>query len=329
MNDLVSIIITLYKSEKYIEKCLNSVLNQTYKNIEVIIVNDGSPDSSIDICKNYKKRDKRIKVYNMKHKGLSSARNTGIKMHNGSYITFVDPDDYIEEDYVEKLYKAIIKYKVDMVECSFYFEYPNECYIRYSITDNKIKKFKKMDAIKDYLLNDHFYTMTWGKLYNSKLFNNISFPEYSNIDDYATTYKILDEGNSFLYIDDVLYHYVQKGNGIIGGITHKSIREMFDMQKEKIEYLSKYDIDKELIYNQIYFCKWIYNLVFIKDYKEFYDEHIEYYKEIKKLYKKNKKYIINILKLYPKDKYKEELKSYKLFFFSLKRYGMKIVSNFR
>ena len=104
-NDLISIIIPIYNVEKYMEKCLNSVVNQTYNNIEIILIDDGSKDKSREICDNYAKKDNRIKVVHKENNGVSSARNTGIDMSKGKYITFIDSDDYIDTDYIETLYK--------------------------------------------------------------------------------------------------------------------------------------------------------------------------------------------------------------------------------
>ena len=101
MEKLISIVLPIYNVEKYIEKCMDSVLNQTYKNIEVILVDDGSPDRCPKICEEYAKKDNRIKVVHKENGGLSDARNAGIKVANGEYITFIDSDDYIDQDYVE------------------------------------------------------------------------------------------------------------------------------------------------------------------------------------------------------------------------------------
>ena len=115
-NELISIVVPIYNVEKYLEKCVESILRQTYKNIEIILVDDGSPDLCGEICENYKKIDKRITVIHKKNGGLSDARNYGIKHSNGKYITFIDSDDYVERDYIEYLYNLIKKM---IVTCLF------------------------------------------------------------------------------------------------------------------------------------------------------------------------------------------------------------------
>ena len=110
----ISIIIPVYNVEKYLSRCLESVINQSYKNIEIIIVNDGSTDNSFDICNKYKKKDKRVILIDQNNQGLSGARNTGLKHATGEYICFIDSDDYVEKDYVEYLYKLIVKDDYDL-----------------------------------------------------------------------------------------------------------------------------------------------------------------------------------------------------------------------
>ena len=112
MKDKISIIVPIYNMEKYLNKGVNSIINQSYENLEIILVNDGSTDDSLNICNKFKKKDKRVVVLKKENGGLSSARNYGIEHANGKYISFVDADDYIEKDYIEKLYNCITKYKV-------------------------------------------------------------------------------------------------------------------------------------------------------------------------------------------------------------------------
>ena len=138
-NELISIVIPIYNVEKYIEKCLDSVIKQTYKNIEIILVDDGSPDNCGKICDSYANNDKRIQVIHKENGGLSDARNVGIERANGKYITFVDSDDYIELDYIEYLYTLIKKYntKISFCKVNVVFNENN--------TDNKLENNNKTD----------------------------------------------------------------------------------------------------------------------------------------------------------------------------------------
>ena len=114
-KEKVSVIIPIYNVEKYLEKCLNTIINQTYKNLEIILIDDGSTDKSSTICDEYCEKDKRIKVIHKNNEGVSSARNKGIELSKGKYIVFIDPDDYVTDEHVEVLYDCIISNNVDLV----------------------------------------------------------------------------------------------------------------------------------------------------------------------------------------------------------------------
>ena len=125
MEELISVVVPVYNVEKYIDKCINSIINQTYKNLEIILVDDGSPDNCGNICDEYAKKDNRIIVIHKENGGLSDARNTGIEVSKGKYITFIDSDDYISDNYVSFLYNLIIEYKADISIGKHYVLYEN------------------------------------------------------------------------------------------------------------------------------------------------------------------------------------------------------------
>lgn len=137
MNDLISIIVPVYNVEKYLNKCIDSIINQTYKNIEIILVDDGSTDNSGKICDEYLLRDSRIKVIHKNNGGLSSARNEGINISSGEYIGFVDSDDWVEPNMYEEMYKKILYSNADIVDCGYWKEYENKS-IKY-ISANEVK----------------------------------------------------------------------------------------------------------------------------------------------------------------------------------------------
>ena len=151
MNDLISVIVPVYNVKNYLEKCLDSIINQTYKNLEIILINDGSTDESLDICYMYEKKDNRIKVYNQENHGLSYTRNRGIELARGKYIGFVDSDDVISPFMYEFLYKAINEYNSKISICDFvrFSDKPtfNESYESISLT--------KIDAIKELMIETY------------------------------------------------------------------------------------------------------------------------------------------------------------------------------
>lgn len=220
--DLVSIIVPIYNVEKYLKKCVDSILKQTYMNIEVILVDDGSPDNSGCMCDDYKKNDERVKVIHKRNGGLSSARNEGLKIATGKYIAFIDSDDYISHDYIEYLYNNIIKYDADI---SIILP------LNFSVSPN-IKKYEK-EQIKIYNGEDSLYAMlyqkefdnaAWGKLYNKTIVENIDFPLGKLYEDIGTTYKYLLKAKVVVFSSLQKYYYLQRKDSIMG--SKFKIKEM-------------------------------------------------------------------------------------------------------
>ena len=240
MNDLISIIVPIYNVEKYINKCIESIINQTYKNLEIILVDDGSPDDCPTICDEYKEKDDRIIVIHKKNGGLSDARNVGIENASGKYICFVDSDDYIEYNYVEVLYSNIIKYNVK-ISCAAYrqvFEVDNH------IKDIPIKeniKINYINSLKE-LVNESVGNFAWNKIYDINLFNDLRFPLGRKMEDLGIMYKLFEKAE-YIYVDSrVIYNYVQRENSILHNIDSKFIRDRIDLIKERFEYLKNKNI---------------------------------------------------------------------------------------
>ncbi len=233
-KDLISVIIPVYNVEDYIERCLKSVINQTYKHLEIIVVDDESPDNSLNIAKKIAENDKRIKFFHKKNGGLSDARNYGLARAKGKYICFVDSDDYIENEFVEKLYEAIRKNQCDISICNIKRVYDNHTSIDF-IDDIKAKLCIRPAA--------------WNKMYKKELFenNNITFPVGKWYEDLATTPKMTME-YKYALVDEALYNYVQRSNSI----THTADNRIFDIysvientenyMKEKKLYKRKYSV---------------------------------------------------------------------------------------
>ena len=146
MKDLITVAIPIYNVEKYLERCIKSIINQTYKNIEILLVNDGSPDNSKEIMEKYKENDKRIKCFYKKNGGLSDTRNYAINIASGKYICFIDGDDYIDNTFVEKLYNKIIEDKSDLAWCNFTLVNDDGKYDEIIINDKNIYDFEMPSA---------------------------------------------------------------------------------------------------------------------------------------------------------------------------------------
>lgn len=214
MEDLISIIIPIYNVENYLEQCLNSVIAQTYNNIEIILIDDGSIDDSGNICDEYKSRDSRIKVIHKKNEGIGKTRNLGVKTANGKYIAFIDSDDKVKENYIEKLYESIKATNADIVQCSFYIVkkdkllYKKEKY-------NKKEIFTSVEAINNLFYEKNINSSIWCKLFDKEIFNDFEFLNIKKFEDFDAVYKLIKKSNKICYIDNKLYYYYVRKNSLM------------------------------------------------------------------------------------------------------------------
>lgn len=208
---LVSVVVPIYKVEKYLSSCIESIINQTYKKIEIILVDDGSPDSCPRICDSYADLDSRIVVIHKKNGGLSDARNVGIGKSTGEYITFVDSDDRLEAEFIELLLNLILKTNSDIAFCDYQNINEESNIIGYSKTKNSILCFSNFECLKN-MYQPRFHGIefvTWGKLYKTQLFkkNNIEFPYGKIHEDTFTTYKLCYYSKKTVFTERCLYCY--------------------------------------------------------------------------------------------------------------------------
>ena len=277
MNDLISVIINVCNGEKYINKCLDSVVNQTYKNIEIIIVNDKSTDNTLNIIKSYK--DKRIKIIsNKKNLGLSLSRNIGIDNSTGKYLYFVDVDDFIELDTIEYLYKLIKKYKTKMATCRCLDIYDYN--YKYKNDDERISIFSSEEMLNRVLLTIDRSGTTWNKLFDKSLFDNIRF-EDRIINDVVTTYKLVLESKKIVYSNQIKYFYLRHNDSILGKKNPKHSIDLYDAAIERYNYIDK--LYPDLMENKICLLLLIMSL-FVMNNKDV-NKHLEENNALK-LYKK-------------------------------------------
>lgn len=209
---LISIVVPVYKVEKYLVKCIESILNQTYSNIEVILINDGSPDRCPYICEEYKAKDSRVKVVHKKNGGLSDARNFGIEIAKGEFISFIDSDDFISKDYVEYLYNMIKKFEADISICGI-----KRIYKKTKIGNekhNQYLEFTSETAIENMLFDEGINISSYAKLFKLKAFNTIKFPVGKVYEDSATTYLLFHNSNKIVYGDKECYFYLTRSGSI-------------------------------------------------------------------------------------------------------------------
>lgn len=223
MDEKISVIVPVYKVEKYIDACVKSILNQTYLNLEVILVNDGSPDKCPEIIEEYAKKDNRIKVLHKENGGLSAARNLGIDHATGKYLAFIDSDDTISLNMMEHLHKALIANDADISVCQVLRVTENEKgeiifpeQKDVEISEYTEKVYSNAEMMKGMLLDSNIGNFVCTKLFKRELFNNIYFPEGRVYEDAATTYKVVHKAEKIVYIDEPLYYYLI---GRVGAIT--------------------------------------------------------------------------------------------------------------
>lgn len=217
MNEvpLISIIIPIYNVEEYLVKCIDSVVKQTYANIEIFLVEDGSPDSCGLICDKYARLDSRIKVIHKKNGGLSDARNVALDCATGEYIVFVDSDDYVNENYIKNLYDLVTKYSVNMavtlpiefIEGTIPISYPKK---------NAEKKLLKAEALVNMLTQKDFDNNAWAKIYHSSLFKDVRYPVGLIYEDVPTTYKLILASSGVAFSSQKDYFYLLRKNSIEG-----------------------------------------------------------------------------------------------------------------
>lgn len=237
MTDKISIIVPVYNVERYLNRCVDSIITQTYKNLEIILVDDGANDSSAKICDEYKQKDNRIIVIHKKNGGLSDARNAGIDAASGKYIGFVDSDDWIENKMYEDLYNIITKHNANIAICGFCrtanqnekIEQKRELITEYT-REQAIDELHKNKSIQDY---------AWNKLYERKLFKDIRYPVGKNMEDKGTTYKLFLITDKVVVTTNKYYYYFNRADSIINKINEKLLTDEATLCIERYVTLKK------------------------------------------------------------------------------------------
>jgi glycosyltransferase involved in cell wall biosynthesis len=201
----ITVIVPVFDVEDYLAECVNSVIEQTYKNLEIILVDDGSKDSSLDICNDFAKKDKRVKVIHKKNKGVSSARNSALDISSGDFIVFVDGDDFIAKDMIELLYKNLIKNKCDISICSYVEYFGNTRKVE---STNKTKFMSSFFGLESILYQCQISNSPWAKLYKKSLFDGIRFPEDVSVaEDLEVAYKVFSSAKNIIVSPSKKYYY--------------------------------------------------------------------------------------------------------------------------
>lgn len=258
----VSVIVPFYNVEGYIERCLETLVNQTLQDIEIILVNDGSKDRSVNIVKKFQSSYPEKIVYLEKENGgLSDARNYAIPHAKGEYIAFLDSDDYVEKDMYQKMYELAVKENSDMVECDFYWEYPNKT--RKDVGEIYHGSNEMIEKIR---------VVAWNKLIKKEILEDtkIQFPKGYRYEDVEFTYKLIPHIERVSFLKEACIHYVQR-EGSISNSQNERTKEIFDVLEHVLQYYKEIDIyekyktELEYIYIRYAFCSSLRRISKIQD----------------------------------------------------------------
>lgn len=299
MNPKVSIIIPVFNMEKYLDVCINSVINQTYKNIEILLINDGSTDSSEDICLKYASLDKRIKYYYQENGGVSKARNFGILNFCGDYVMFLDSDDFLDLNTAQTLIQTTLINNFDVLEFKLYIESNRN----YGLKENELIFEKKNNSALRIIKNRTFYVTN--KLIHKSVFKNIFFVENQIYEDVLFPFKIYHNATTIGYLNTCFYNVVEDN-------THSLSRSKYSLKQldqlksyeQTIDFVKNNNFDKEVIQGlnnrlAFFYMNNFLNLTEFEKYDKNYDKRKEIKNKLQILNHSNSNLNIKILKLLP------------------------------
>ena len=232
--DLISVIVPVYKVEKYLDKCVQSIVNQTYKNLEIILVDDGSPDNCGAMCDAWAEKDSRIKVIHKENGGLSDARNAGMAVAAGDWIAFVDSDDWIGPEMYEILLNAAIENEADITACDIHLV-ENGQPLDITTPSGKVYCLTAEEAIGELIQGGGVRAVAWNKLYKRHLLNAELFPVGKSHEDEFFTYRILAKAEKILHIENKLYYYLQRQGSIMQTFNFRRL-DCLDAYLERLEF---------------------------------------------------------------------------------------------
>lgn len=237
--DLISVIVPVYKVENYLDECIASILNQTYPFLEVILIDDGSPDRSGEICDMWSAKDSRIRVIHQKNAGAGKARNVGLAVAKGNLITFVDSDDYLAPKMYESL-QCLMDDGTDIVECDYLSTTQNRIFDCVKEEKEVITIYSTQEALKEHISDHYFRQLIWNKLYRKEIVADIEFPVGKKIDDEFWTYRVLGNAKKLKHLNSKLYAYRQQEISVMHLLNMNQRTQVIDAKCERCDYLLKY-----------------------------------------------------------------------------------------
>lgn len=232
-NSCISVIVPVYCVEQYLEKCVSSIVNQTYKNLEIILVDDGSPDNCPQLCDDWQKKDKRIRVIHKENGGLSDARNAGLRASSGELVMFVDSDDWIAPEMAEKMELAMRTYHADMVLCQFAKVFPDGREVKWFSAGEDAAVYGRRELFDKLVRDEEISNHVWRRLYKRELVPDDIFPKGKNYEDIYVMAELSGKCNTFVSLDAVYYYYRQNASGILQNKSYKNMLNYLEGLKKK------------------------------------------------------------------------------------------------
>ncbi len=286
MNNLISVVVPIYKVEKYLDECINSIIHQTYTNLEIILVDDGSPDNCPKMCDEWAKKDERIKVIHKKNGGLSDARNAGLAIATGEYISFIDSDDFLELDLYKLAIENLNSENAQIFAFGRYYVYGDQREVHQK---QNVKLIMNSEEALDTMNKFGYYDVAaWDKVYKRSLFDEIIYPVGKISEDWFVTYKLIDRADKIIYDSKPLYNYRQRANSITHSSNVKINYDVIDASSEVLDFINKKYPNIVLNANTryIYTLIGVYNNILCYDKVNRKDKLSSLYRKIKKDYKK-------------------------------------------
>lgn len=277
MNPLISIIVPIYNVERFLDRCVQSIINQTYKNLEILLIDDGSPDDCPNIAAQWARKDYRVKVYHKSNGGLSDARNYGLDRAKGEYIAFVDSDDYIEPEMYEIMIKGILDNQCELACCGRYYTNDSKNIQSRVLPDCKL--LTRNDAVRELLNNGCVEEAAWDKLYSITLWDNVRFPKDEINEDIVVMPKILSRCTHIIHVGTAFYHYCYNGTSITKSGYNRNKDVMFKHMEELSLYIKK-NFPEEYRYVDVLRAKYamttLMAIVLAKEEKKYWDSYQKY-----------------------------------------------------
>ncbi|MCP3029193.1 glycosyltransferase family 2 protein [Halobacillus sp. A5] len=240
MNQTVSVIVPIYKVEKYIHRCIDSILTQSYQKLEIILVDDGSPDRCGEIANQYADKDPRVKALHKENGGLSDARNFGMKHVTGEFTMFVDSDDWLEPQAIDHMIHHMLAFKADVIQSAFYYAHKDHLLFdqRYYSKNGDLLIYDNEKLMYELVKNETVKNFAWGKLYRTELIRDLEFEKGVLFEDVFWAHNVMHRVRTFIVLNEPLYNYYQRNDSIVANYTIRNL-DIIKGLKVRHEFLEK------------------------------------------------------------------------------------------